>query len=83
MEDPLRKLYSNSTKILRRKLDNVQDLWRMQKVCGGSFGVFKLYGMEVLKFVEGLDHEEENLDHKCKLTVINSLSHWFITLSKS
>jgi hypothetical protein len=55
----------------------------MQKVCGGSFGVFKLYGMEVLKFVEGLDHEEENLDHKCKLTVINSLSHWFITLSKS
>jgi hypothetical protein len=25
---------------------------------GRSFGVFKLYGMEVLKLVEELDHEE-------------------------
>jgi hypothetical protein len=53
------------------------------KGCGRSFVVFKLYGMEVLKFMEELDHEEGNLDHKCKLTVVNSLSHWFITLSKS
>jgi hypothetical protein len=50
---------------------------------GRSFGVFKLYGMEVLKLMEELDHEEGNLDHKCKLIVVNSLSRWFITLSKS
>jgi len=42
---------------------------------GRSFVVFKLYGMEVLKLVEELDHEEGNLDQKCKLTVVNSLSH--------
>jgi hypothetical protein len=42
---------------------------------GRSFGVFKLYGMEVLKFMEELDHEEGNLDHKCKVIVVNSLSH--------
>jgi hypothetical protein len=41
------------------------------------------YGMEVLKFVEELDHEKGNLHHKCKLTIVNDLSHWFITLSKS
>jgi hypothetical protein len=39
---------------------------------GRSSGVFKLYGMEVLKLVEELDHEEGNLDHKCKLTAVNS-----------
>ncbi len=83
MEDLLQKFYWNSTKVWSRKLDNVQDLWCMQKVCRRSFVVFKLYGMEVLKFVEELDHEEGNLHHKCKLTIVNDLSHWFITLSKS
>ncbi len=37
---------------------------------GRSFGVFKLYGMEVLKLMEELDHEEGNLDHECKLIVV-------------
>ncbi len=39
---------------------------------GRSFGVFKLYSMEVLKLMEELDHEEGNLDHKCKVIVDNS-----------
>jgi hypothetical protein len=59
MKDLLQKSYWNSTKVRRWKLDNVQDLWCMQKVCHRSFVVFKLYGMEVLKFcMEELDHEE-------------------------
>ncbi len=43
---------------------------------GRSFGVFKLYGMEVLKLMEELDHEEGNRDHKCKSIVYHiGLSH--------
>jgi hypothetical protein len=55
---------------------HAKGLW--QKLC-----CVQALWWEVLKFVEELDHEEGNLDHKCKLTVVNSLSHWFITLSKT
>jgi hypothetical protein len=44
LEDLWWKPCQNSTKALRWKLYNVQDLWCMQKVYGKSFGVFKLYG---------------------------------------